>query len=80
MVRIISRPVLAKGQIVIPQAFRETLGINTGDKVQIELEDDHLIIRKKADPLEVFHEISVSFGSTITMKEIKKEYDGTLFY
>lgn len=73
MVRIISRHVLAKGQIVIPKALREILGMYPGDLVQIELEDDHLIIRKSMDPLEVFREISGSSGSSITMKEIRKE-------
>ena len=75
MVRIISRNVLAKGQIVIPKALRDTLGIDTGDTVQIELEDDHLIIRKGTDPVEVFREVSSSSGSGITMKEIKKELE-----
>lgn len=75
VVRIISRHVLAKGQIVIPKVLRETLGIDTGDTVQIELEEDHLIIRKGTNPVEVFREISASSNSTITMKEIKKELE-----
>ena len=75
MVRIISRHVLSKGQIVIPKALRDTLNIETGDEVQIELEGDHLIITKLSDPLEVFREISGSSNTKITMKEIKKELD-----
>jgi AbrB family looped-hinge helix DNA binding protein len=71
VVGIISRNVLAKGQIVIPKALRDTLGIDTGDTVQIELENDHLIIRKGSDPVEVFKDISSSYGSRITIKEIK---------
>jgi len=73
VVKLISRHVLAKGQIVIPKVLRETLGMDQGDLVQIELEDDHLIIRKSTDPIEVFREISSSSGSSISMKEIRKE-------
>ena len=75
MVRIITRHVLGKGQVVIPKDLRETLGINTGDVVQIELEEEHLIIRKAIDPVDVFREVSSSSGSKITMKEIKKELE-----
>ncbi|MGA1822955.1 MAG: AbrB/MazE/SpoVT family DNA-binding domain-containing protein [Thermoplasmatota archaeon] len=75
MVRITIRHVLGKGQIVIPKVLRETLGIHEGDTVQIELEDDHLIIRKGVNPVDVFREISSSSGTKITMKEIKKELE-----
>ena len=75
VVGIITRHVLGKGQVVIPKDLRETLGIDTGDIVQIELEDDHLIIRKGSNPVDVFREVSTSSGSKITMKEIKKELE-----
>ena len=72
---MISRHVLGKGQIVIPKLLREVLGIDPGDTVQIELEEDHLIIRKETDPVDVFREVSSSSRSSISMKEIKKELE-----
>ncbi|MFO8051778.1 MAG: AbrB/MazE/SpoVT family DNA-binding domain-containing protein [Thermoplasmatota archaeon] len=72
---MISRHVLGKGQIVIPKVIRETLGIDTGDTVQIELEEDHLIIRKATNPVDVFREISSSSDSSVSMKDIKKELE-----
>jgi AbrB family looped-hinge helix DNA binding protein len=72
---MITRHVLGKGQVVIPKDLRETLGIDTGDIVQIELEEEHLIIRKATNPVDVFREISASSGSKISMKDIKKELE-----
>ena len=72
---MISRHVLGKGQIVIPKVLRETLGIYEGDMVQIEMEDDHLIIRKATNPVDIFREVASSSDPSISMKDIKKELE-----
>jgi len=35
-----------KGQITIPQKFREILGIKAGEKVIFDLEDEEVILKK----------------------------------
>jgi AbrB family looped-hinge helix DNA binding protein len=35
-----------KGQITIPQKFREILGIKAGEKVVFDLEDETLVLKK----------------------------------
>lgn len=37
--------VSTKGQITLPSEFREKLGIQPGDKVEITIEDAHIILR-----------------------------------
>lgn len=36
-----------KGQVTIPKPFRDTLHIKEGDRLEFELRDDMLILRKK---------------------------------
>lgn len=72
---MISRHVLGKGQIVIPKVLRETLGIHEGDLVQIEMVEDHLILSKATDPVDVFREVSSSSETSISMEDIKKELE-----
>jgi len=35
-----------KGQITIPQKFREILGVKAGEKVIFDLEDEKLVLKK----------------------------------
>ena len=37
--------VSSKGQIVLPKNVREVLGLREGDRVRVEVEDDHICIR-----------------------------------
>ena len=37
--------VSTKGQITLPSEFREKLGIEPGDKVEITMEDEHIVLR-----------------------------------
>ncbi len=37
----------SKGRIVIPQSVREELGVNPGDKFDIMLSDDDLVVLSK---------------------------------
>lgn len=37
--------VSSKGQIVLPKDIREALGLREGDRVRVEVEGDHAIIR-----------------------------------
>jgi AbrB family looped-hinge helix DNA binding protein len=42
-----------KGQVVLPKAIRERLGIEPGDEVVVEQEDDHVEIRRAGTPVEL---------------------------
>ena len=47
---IIRRKVGPKGQIVIPKIVRESLGIQPGDEVLMEVREKELLIRPEVDP------------------------------
>jgi len=70
---MITRNVLAKGQIVIPKTIRDLLGINVGDEVDIDVEDDKIVLSKKQDVASVFLEVCEKSKGKPSMKEIKKE-------
>jgi AbrB family looped-hinge helix DNA binding protein len=72
---MISKNVLAKGQIVIPKTIRDLLGINVGDEMVIDVENDRIILSKKKDVVDVFSEVSKQSRSKISMKEIKRELE-----
>lgn len=70
---MMTRQVLNKGQIVIPKALRDLLGIDIGDEVQIELEGNDIIMRKRSNPVDVFRGVAGSNHKKITMKDIKED-------
>ena len=72
---MISKNVLAKGQVVIPKTIRDLLGINVGDELIIDVKDERIILSKKLDVLDIFQEVSDKRMSEISMKEIKKELE-----
>lgn len=41
--------VTEKGQVTIPKAIRDVLGILPGTQVEFTVEGDHLVVRKSAD-------------------------------
>ena len=75
MVYMISKNVLAKGQIVIPKTIRDLLGINVGDEVVIDIQNDKIILSKKQNVVNVFLEVCEKSLRRISMKEIKKELE-----
>lgn len=75
MVHMISKTVLAKGQLVIPKTIRDLLGINVGDELVIDVEDERIILSKKQNMLDVFLEVCERSGGKISMKEIKRELE-----
>ena len=72
---MISKNVLAKGQIVIPKTIRDLLGINVGDRMIVDVENGKIILSKKQNILDVFLEVCKKSPGKISMKEIKKELD-----
>ncbi len=72
---MMTRHVLNKGQIVIPKALRDILGIDIGDEMQIELENNNIIMKKKTNPVDVFREVAKSSQKRITMKDIKEDLE-----
>lgn len=72
---MISKNVLAKGQIVIPKTIRDLLGINVGDEMVIDVENENIILSKKQNAVNVFIEACKVSSSKISMKEIKGELE-----
>ena len=72
---MISKNVLAKGQIVIPKTIRDLLGINVGDKMIVDVENGKIILSKKQDVLDAFLEVCKRSPGKISMKEIKKDLE-----
>ncbi|NOZ77125.1 MAG: AbrB/MazE/SpoVT family DNA-binding domain-containing protein [Euryarchaeota archaeon] len=72
---MISKTVLAKGQIVIPKTIRDLLGINVGDELIIDVEDGKIILSKKRDVVDVFSQVCKEGAGKISMKEIKRELE-----
>jgi len=70
---MISRNILAKGQIVIPKTIRELIGINVGDEILIDVKDEKIILSKKQNAKEIFLEVSNKKSHNMSMKKIKKE-------
>ncbi len=66
---------MAKGQVVIPKAIRDLLGINEGDDVVIGIEKEKIILSKKQDVFDVFLEVLERKAKKISIKDIKKELE-----
>lgn len=72
---MLTRHILAKGQVVIPKAIRDMLGINEGDEVVIEVEKDKIILLKKESVVDIFSEVCAKRSKKISMDEIKRELE-----
>jgi len=48
----IKREIGERGQVVIPQEMRKTLGLKKGNSVLIELRDKEVVIKPEQDPEE----------------------------
>jgi AbrB family looped-hinge helix DNA binding protein len=57
-----------KGQVVIPKAFRKSLGLHPGNKVIFTLTEEGLLLKKpREDTVAIFKEIANS-GKTVKVK------------
>ncbi len=72
---MISKNVLAKGQIVIPKTIRDLMGINVGDEMIIDVENKKIVLSKKQNVVDVFLEVCKRSPGKISMREIKKELE-----
>jgi len=72
---LISKNVLAKGQIVIPKTIRDLLGINVGDKLIVDVENGKIILSKKQNVLDTFLDVCKRSPGKISMKEIKRDLE-----
>lgn len=72
---MISKNVLAKGQIVIPKTIRDLMGINVGDEMIIDVENEKIVLSKKQNVVDVFLEVCKRSPCKISMREIKKELE-----
>lgn len=44
--------VTSKGQVTIPKALRQRLGIRQGSRIEFSLEGDHVVMRVRSSPAE----------------------------
>ena len=72
---MISKNVLAKGQIVIPKTIRDLLGINIGDRMIVDVENGKIILSKKQNMSDAFLEVCKKSPGKISMKEIKRDLE-----
>lgn len=68
MKRSVTRKIDELGRVVIPSNFREELGIEPGEKVEIYIEEGRVILKRtvKADPLSEINSLK---------ERISKAYD-----
>jgi AbrB family looped-hinge helix DNA binding protein len=64
----LKRKIGQKGQIVIPKVVRESLGIEPGDEVIMEIKEKEILIRPGVDPIKFVDD----FCSIITKKLTRK--------
>lgn len=50
----------SKGQITLPKAIRDALGLHEGDRVVFRLEGDHAVLARTPDLLELAGSVTVS--------------------
>lgn len=70
---MLTKSVLAKGQIVIPKTIRDLLGISVGDTVNIDVNDGKIIISKQTSDEEIFQKMSKKHALTLSTKQIRKD-------
>jgi AbrB family looped-hinge helix DNA binding protein len=70
-----------KGQVVIPKIFRNALKINPGTKVMVRLENDHVVVEKRAFDAAAEFERIAKLGKSIDRisahmyeEELEKRY------
>lgn len=70
---MLTKSVLAKGQIVIPKTIRDLLGISVGDTVNIDVNDGKIIISKQTSDEDIFQKMSKKHALTLSTKQIRKD-------
>ena len=65
-----------KGQIVIPKAVRESLGIGPGDEVVMEIGKKEVLIRPEVDPAKFVDDFCFITSKKLTKKvDLKKLFE-----
>lgn len=72
---MITKNVLAKGQIVIPKTIRDLLRIAVGDKVNIDINHGKIIISKQTEIEDTFQKICNKHAKKLSTEQIKKELE-----
>ncbi|MGC9307958.1 MAG: AbrB/MazE/SpoVT family DNA-binding domain-containing protein [Thermoplasmatota archaeon] len=70
---MIEKRVLKKGQVVIPKAIRDLLGIHEGDTVIVDVDNDAIQLHKRRRVGAQLHEIAERHGKHLTMQAIKQQ-------
>jgi len=56
---VVSATVTSKGQVTLPKALRDALGIREGDVVNFQIELDHAVLQKPANFLDLAGTVEV---------------------
>lgn len=68
-----------KGQVVVPQEFREKMNITPGSPVLFKEEGGRLYLEKAEDPVKVFERIAKKMGSMDYSKfDPHEAYEGSI--
>lgn len=68
-----STSVTNKGQVTIPQALRQKLGIRAGSRILFELKGDHIELRVEKPPAD---EVQSGFGTIKSRrKPVRADFD-----
>ncbi|MDI6640467.1 MAG: AbrB/MazE/SpoVT family DNA-binding domain-containing protein [Methanocellales archaeon] len=62
-----------RGQVTLPKVIREEWGIEEGDTLTIEIQEDELIIKRKVNPMKKGEELRL--GMRMSEKEFKRFRD-----
>jgi len=72
---MISKNILAKGQVVIPKTIRDLLGINVGDELLFDVENGKIVLSKKTNVVDVFLEACEKSTGKLSVRKIKRELE-----
>lgn len=64
--------VTRNAQITIPKKIREALGINEGDNVDISLDDEKIIVRKRLPKIKDFNDF-LPRGFDVVLEKMRKD-------
>lgn len=64
-------------QITIPKEIREKLGIRVGDKIEVDIEDDKVVVRKIKPSLVEYRDF-LPIGFDRVLEKIRKDSTGRL--
>lgn len=70
----VAAKVTSKGQVTIPRAVREALGISPGDQIVFKVEEHRAVLARTADLLDLASTVEVPAGKHgVTWDEVRRQ-------